>query len=53
MPAAASLRWPSAVIQSVVQAGASWVSTVTRSNPARLRRARTSAAISRIAGQPL
>jgi len=37
----------------VLQGGASWVATVTRSNPARFRRAWTSAAISRIAGQPL
>src|SRR6185437_1455022 len=53
MPAAVSLRWPSAVIQSVLQGGASWVATVTRSKPTRCRRASTSAVISRIAGQPL
>src|SRR6185437_12188506 len=53
MPTAASLRRPSGVIQSVLQGGASWVATVTRSNPARFRRVWTSAAISRIAGQPL
>ena len=38
MPTAASLRWPSAVIQSVLQGGASWVATVTRSKPARFSR---------------
>jgi hypothetical protein len=53
MPAAASFRRPSVVIQSELQAGTSWVATVTCSNLARLRRARTSAPISRIAGQPL
>lgn len=53
MPASASLPLPSSVIQSLVQAGASWVATVTGEKPARSRRDRTSALISRMAGQPL
>ena len=53
MPLAASLRWPSSVIQSVVQGGASWVLTVTWGKPARVRREWMSAVISRMAGQPL
>ena len=34
MPLADSLRWPSSVIQSVVQGGASWVLIVTWAKPA-------------------
>ncbi len=53
MPLAASLRWPSLVIQSVDQGGASWVLMVTWGKPARVRREWMSAVISRMAGQPL
>jgi len=52
MPAADSLRRPSAVIQSLLQAGASAVRTSTSANPDAASRCRRSWAISRSAGQP-
>ena len=51
MPYCCSLSRPSGVIQSVVQAGARCSVTVTGPNSARA--ARTSSAISSVAGQPL
>jgi hypothetical protein len=53
IPYASSLRRPSSVIQSVVQAGDSTVRSSTSSHPCRARAARTSASISCMAGQPL
>jgi len=52
MPAAASLRWPAAVIQSVDQAGLSTVRTSTSVKPAAASRDETSLRISCMAGQP-
>ena len=52
MPASRSLRCPSAVIQSLLQAGASAVRTSTSAKPDAASRRRRSWAISRSAGQP-
>src|SRR5262245_18836486 len=52
IPASTSLRRPSSVIQSVVQAGESSVRTSTAVAPRVSTASRTSAAIASIAGQP-